>query len=468
MKRGDATTFWVCNGCGRIPIYNEAEKLFVCPTCDGPLEYSGLTPETLMLQMPTKQSRVSFSRIAMPYTMKLLDQEMTSIGNMGFRFVTEGSVAKLREGDWTWPAVDIEFKPEERGIEAETVNTEALAATEDAVATAKEVKKVERKISKVAGLPVDSKEVMGAVAMFKEALKGAKAGEKAAAADALKPVIKYSSKVDNEYTGFTNFANTPFTTTGAQIAAPDGTAYPDFGTSVADRTWPTVEHYFQAMKFPQDPEWQEEIRTARTPTVAKQMALDGSHAPRGDWEAIKVRVMKTALLAKFQQHPEILVRLQKTGNAKLVDQTVKGSTVGGLLEQIREELKDVAVDEALLGAGLPAGVVRSAMNAPGVEEAVEPTVEEAAQAAIQEGKANASAVGAPAQQGGVYLFINSAMNGQVEAKSRRARAGGSGRRLQWDGMEVSKVQEGGGSNDGVEEMTRDSGHSTEVMVEKLG
>ena len=162
MKRGDATTFWVCNGCGRIPIYNEAEKLFVCPTCDGPLEYSGLTPETLMLQMPTKQSRVSFSRIAMPYTMKLLDQEMTSIGNMGFRFVTEGSVAKLREGDWTWPAVDIEFKPEERGIEAETVNTEVLAATEDAVATAKEVEKVARRISKVAGLPVDSKEVVGA------------------------------------------------------------------------------------------------------------------------------------------------------------------------------------------------------------------------------------------------------------------------------------------------------------------
>ena len=62
------------------------------------------------------------------------------------------------------------------------------------------------------------------------------------------------------------------------------------------------------------------------------------------------------------------------------------------------------------------------------------------------------------------------MNGQVEAKSRRARAGGSGRRLQWDGMQVSRVQEGGDavSNEGVEEMTRDTGNTTEVTVEKLG
>ena len=476
MKRGDGTTFWICNGCGRIPIYNDAEKLFVCPTCDGPLEYSGLTPETLMLQMPTKQSRVTFSRIAMPYTMKLLDQEMTSIGNMGFRIVTEGAVTKMREGSWTWPAVDIEFKPEERGIEAETVNTEALTAKDEAVEISKEAKKVARRVSKVAGLPVDSKEVVDAVALFKTTVKAALASEKSAAADATRPVIKYSSKVDNEYTGFTNFANTPFTTTGAQIAAPDGTVYPDFGTSVADRTWPTVEHYFQAMKFPQDPDWQEDIRVARTPTVAKQMALDGSHKVRGDWEAIKVRVMKTALMAKFQQHPELLVRLQKTGVAKLVDQTVKGSTVGALLEQIREELKNVPVDEALLAAG-PSSVIRSAMNAPGIEEAVEPLVEEtaqatvgAAQAVLQEGKGIAGTAGTAVQQGGVYLFINSAMSGQVEAKTRRARAGGSGRRLQWDGMQVSRVQEGGdaGSNDGVEEMTRDSGHSTEVMVEKLG
>ena len=128
MKRGDATTFWICNGCGRLPIYNEAENLFICPTCDGPLEYTGLDAATLTLQRPTKQSRATFSRIAMPYAMKLLDQELTAFGNVGIRFVTESSIGRLRDGGWPWPTEEIDFKPQERGIEAAAVNPEAQAA----------------------------------------------------------------------------------------------------------------------------------------------------------------------------------------------------------------------------------------------------------------------------------------------------------------------------------------------------
>ena len=132
--RGDGTEFWICNGCGRIPIYNEEEGLFVCPTCDGPLEFSGNTAESLTMQLPTKQSRVTFSRVAMPYTMKLLDQEMASVGNMGLRFVTEGTIGRARDQDWPWPTEDVEFKVEERGVEAEDVNPEARAAAEAAAA----------------------------------------------------------------------------------------------------------------------------------------------------------------------------------------------------------------------------------------------------------------------------------------------------------------------------------------------
>jgi DNA-directed RNA polymerase beta subunit len=56
MKRGDATDFWICNGCGRIPIYNEGDKLFVCTTCDGPVTFNS----SMTMQLPTKQSRVTF------------------------------------------------------------------------------------------------------------------------------------------------------------------------------------------------------------------------------------------------------------------------------------------------------------------------------------------------------------------------------------------------------------------------
>ena len=153
MKRGDATTFWVCNGCGRIPIYNEAESLFVCPTCDGPLEYSGVTAETLTMQLPVKPSRVTFSKIAMPYAMKLLDQELNGISNTGFRFVTESSISRLREADWNWPSLDVEFKPVEQGEREEGVAVNPEEAAAAAAATAAKPKRKKGKEAAVAAPP---------------------------------------------------------------------------------------------------------------------------------------------------------------------------------------------------------------------------------------------------------------------------------------------------------------------------
>jgi len=175
MKRGDATDFWICNGCGRIPIYNEAESLFVCPTCDGPLNYTGVTADTLTLQLPTKQSRVTFSRVAMPYTLKLVDQEMSSIGNMGMRFVTERNVGRLRESGWKWPEFEVEFKAGERDVEeAEAVAPEALAAVEAAAAAAAEEAKPQRKArgATVGGVAGETEGAEGAAEVLAAAAAG--------------------------------------------------------------------------------------------------------------------------------------------------------------------------------------------------------------------------------------------------------------------------------------------------------
>jgi len=102
MKRSDATNFWVCNGCGTIPIYNEKEKLFVCPMCDGPVEFSGTTAETMTLIQPLKRSRVTFSKVEMPYAFKLFDQEVTTYTGSGLRFITEKSVGRLRDSVLNW------------------------------------------------------------------------------------------------------------------------------------------------------------------------------------------------------------------------------------------------------------------------------------------------------------------------------------------------------------------------------
>jgi DNA-directed RNA polymerase II subunit RPB2 len=478
MKRGDATSFWICNGCGRIPIYNEPEGLFVCPGCDGPLEFTGLTADSLTLQLPTKQSRVTFSKIAMPYAMKLLDQELTTFMNAGFRFVTETPVARLRDDGWTWDLGDVTFEAEKRDVEKGVVNPEAEEAK----------KKVSRK--KTEGPTVatltrpqteGAEEVLAAA--FASRSNVVEAGR----------VVLFYSKLDNEYIGFSNFASTPFRISGKQFPAPDGTSYADFGLGAdgqpdpALQTWPTVEHYYQAMKFPQDIAWQEEIRMVPTPARAKKMGTDRSRPVRGDWDSIKEKVMKAALVAKFQQNPGLLAVLQGTDDKILADASpndiywgsgMKGrgkNRLGALLMEVRKELKDVRVDETLLGGPKP--VVAPNMNLDNAgepEDAVEPedmvnqandVVNAATGGIIKEGAQ-------PGQQGGVYLFINPNMGNEVEAKARKARNHGYRRNVRWEGM-----QGGGGGDVHVERSedsssndlsNQDSGSGTAVVVEKLG
>ena len=480
MKRGDATSFWICNGCGRIPIYNEPEGLFVCPTCDGPLTYTGVTSETLTMQLPTKQSRVTFSKISMPYAMKLLDQEMTTFGNMGIRFVAEGAISRLREYAWDWPVTDVEFEAVGRGVAAEAVNPAEKAAAEAAAEA-----KPKRKASKapVAGLPIED------AAVVEDAM-----------------AVRFGAKLENEFKGLSNYAFAAFRMTGPQIPASDGTVYPELGVAadgsldVAKQTWPTVEHYYQAMKFPTDPEWQEAIRQASTggmpsPTKAKVMGNDAKHPLRGDWEQVKDRVMKAALVAKFQQNPPLLALLQSTGDRKLIEASsdpywgagTKGSganKLGLTLMTVRQELKGERPDLGTGGGGGggpgPAasaqGKGEGSQGSPGSQgsQGSQGSPDETV-AVAQETVAAAGGVVKLAtipevtegseskpQQGGVYLFINSAA--QVEPKARRDR--GSGRNLTWEGMAGS--QSGGSRAGGVEEMTTQSGGSLEVSVEKLG
>ena len=515
MKRGDATDFWICNGCGRIPIYNEPEKLFICPTCDGPLNYTGVTAETLTLQLPTKQSRVTFSRVAMPYTMKLVDQEMSSIGNMGMRFVTERNVGRLRETDWKWPEFEVEFKAGERGVEeAGAVAPEALAAAEAAAADAAEEAKPSRKGkgATMGGLGGTAVTEGVAEVLAAAAAEGGAGGEAAAG-----PVIQFSNKLDNKYVGFSNFAATPFRAPGKQIAAPDGTAYPEFGVSgsagsdPSRQTWPTVEHYYQAMKFPQDPAWQEEIRMASTPAKAKKMGLSRDHPVRGDWEAIRERVMRTALEAKFRQNPVQLSLLQETGAARIEDTSVgdlywgtgplRGGAsqgknrLGALLEQIRKLLRGVRVDAAVLSAAVvPVTIVTAPDDPVDIRDAAANYVEDVGAVGLAATAASgvasevipedaAADVEAPilappgnqsggALQGalpgalpgagtnGVFMFINPTIGGSDMRQTGGSRHRG---RVAWASM---TQQSGGGESAGELAADTQTGGHSEITVMK--
>jgi len=115
-------------------------------------------------------------------------------------------------------------------------------------------------------------------------------------------------------------------------------------------SWPTVEHFFQAMKFPHQSEQQERIRQAEDASAAKRIAWE--HATiRADWRQVREQIMLSALRAKFAQHPQLREMLLATGAEPLVEENPRDgywgdggdgsgqNRAGELLTQVREELR---------------------------------------------------------------------------------------------------------------------------------
>lgn len=141
--------------------------------------------------------------------------------------------------------------------------------------------------------------------------------------------IKFYS-TQNEFGEFSNFFHSPIKLDG--------------------KMWYSTEHYFQAQKFA-DKQYQEKIRTEKSPMIAARLGRDRKQKLRKDWESIKNNVMKKALLAKFTQHEDLKALLMSTGEAKLIEHTEndaywgdggdgKGKNfLGILLMQVREEIR---------------------------------------------------------------------------------------------------------------------------------
>jgi len=106
--------------------------------------------------------------------------------------------------------------------------------------------------------------------------------------------------VGDEHGAFSNFAPYPISLDG--------------------RRWPTSEHYFQAQKF-LDPKLREQIRRASKPAQAASLGRDRRTPLRRDWESIKVDVMRKAVAAKFEQHPDLAALLLATGDSVIVEHT---------------------------------------------------------------------------------------------------------------------------------------------------
>ncbi len=107
-------------------------------------------------------------------------------------------------------------------------------------------------------------------------------------------------RVNDEYGYFSNFAPYPIL--------------------IERKLWPTSEHFFQAQKFA-GTDYEDLVRSAKSPMLAANMGRDRRYPLRPDWELVKDEIMREAVLAKFTQHDDLKVLLLGTDNSVIVEHT---------------------------------------------------------------------------------------------------------------------------------------------------
>ena len=87
--------------------------------------------------------------------------------------------------------------------------------------------------------------------------------------------------------------------------------------NIDGKLWPTTEHYYQAQKFTQNPNLQEQIRQSPSPSSAFQAGQGAKVDP--DWQSRSLDTMIKAVRAKFNQHQNLKNMLLSTSGKVLVE-----------------------------------------------------------------------------------------------------------------------------------------------------
>lgn len=90
------------------------------------------------------------------------------------------------------------------------------------------------------------------------------------------------------------------------------------GFELDGATWPSVEHYYQAMKF-EDPILRDLIRQADHPKTAAELANKNKKALRSDWKKIRQVVMTRGTYIKCRTHAEVTEALLASGDKAIVE-----------------------------------------------------------------------------------------------------------------------------------------------------
>lgn len=85
-----------------------------------------------------------------------------------------------------------------------------------------------------------------------------------------------------------------------------------------DHQWPTAEHYYQAMKYPGRPRF-DDIRQASSVELARKLGRGWLKRKRDDWAKVRTVVMTRALYTQCHANPDFAAALLATGDKPLVE-----------------------------------------------------------------------------------------------------------------------------------------------------
>ena len=110
MERGDKYYMAVCNKTGMVAIYNPSKNLFMSPGADGPIQFTGsLDGKSLNIENITRFGR-SFSVIGIPYSMKLMIQELQAASTQ-MRIITEDNIEQIENMSYSRNIEKLTMKP---------------------------------------------------------------------------------------------------------------------------------------------------------------------------------------------------------------------------------------------------------------------------------------------------------------------------------------------------------------------
>lgn len=128
-------------------------------------------------------------------------------------------------------------------------------------------------------------------------------------------------------------------------------SYSPFAFELDGFEWPSVEHYYNAMKYG-DEKYAEKIRNAPLPADAAKLGKSRWHKKRKDWNKVKLTVMTRGTYIKCRTHQEIAKMLLDTGDIEITEVSLydyfwglgrdqRGENAfGKMLMDIRDKLRE--------------------------------------------------------------------------------------------------------------------------------